>query len=81
MPSLDDAIVSAAKRIPAPGNATSTLYDLWVSQSKGGVPSFSRLGGCGSDYCSFVCHLGVASADIRFENDEDYPMYHRFVLG
>ena len=79
MPSLDDAIRAAAKVVPAPSDNASSLYDLWVEQSRGHEPSIGRLGGCGSDFCSFVCHLGVPSVDMTFSGpgSDGYPMYHR----
>lgn len=70
-----------------------SLYDLWAAQG-GGVPRIGRLGkprspcctgtntpgDCSSDYCSFVCHLGASSVDMRFSPGYTYPMYHRYGL-
>ena len=81
MPSLDDVVINSTKLVMAPGSDTETLYDLWSRQKPSKGLDIERLGGCGSDYCSFVCHLGVPSVDLRFttEDDSSFPTYHRYL--
>ncbi|KFK26210.1 peptidase m28 family protein [Arabis alpina] len=71
-PQLDELIKLAAQEVRDPDNTTQTIYDSWIGSSNSGV--IGRLGGGGSDYASFVQHVGVPAVDMRF--GKDYPVYH-----
>ncbi|KAG2300097.1 hypothetical protein Bca52824_036569 [Brassica carinata] len=71
-PQLDDLIKQAAKEVMDPDNTTQTIYESWIGSSNFGV--MGRLGGGGSDYASFVQHVGVPAVDMLFGGG--YPVYH-----
>ncbi|XP_010493051.1 PREDICTED: probable glutamate carboxypeptidase 2 isoform X1 [Camelina sativa] len=71
-PQLDELIKLAAQEVQDPDNATQTIYDSWIG-SRNSV-EIGRLGGTGSDYASFVQHVGVSAVDMRFGGG--YPVYH-----
>ncbi|KAF8080763.1 hypothetical protein N665_0923s0003 [Sinapis alba] len=71
-PQLDELIKQAAREVQDPDNTTQTIYDSWVGSSNSGV--IGRLGDLTSDYASFVQHVGVPAADMRFGGG--YPVYH-----
>ncbi|KAH7651215.1 N-acetylated-alpha-linked acidic dipeptidase protein [Dioscorea alata] len=71
-PQLDELLREATKKVQDPDNTSRTLYESWIASS--GSPSIGRLGGGGSDFASFVQHVGVPSVDITF--GEGYPVYH-----
>jgi N-acetylated-alpha-linked acidic dipeptidase len=61
-----------------PANAT-TLYDLWqLSSNNSNILDASSMG-TGSDYGSFMQHLGIACLDLRYSggaNDGYEGVYH-----
>ncbi|ESQ41988.1 hypothetical protein EUTSA_v10012881mg [Eutrema salsugineum] len=71
-PQLDELIKEAAQEVRDPDNTTQSIYESWIGSSNSGV--IGRLGGGGSDYASFVQHVGVPAVDMRF--GKDYPVYH-----
>ncbi|XP_010535936.1 PREDICTED: LOW QUALITY PROTEIN: probable glutamate carboxypeptidase 2 [Tarenaya hassleriana] len=71
-PQLDELIKDAARKVPDPDNSTRSIYESWVGSSKS--PVIGRLGGGGSDYASFVQHVGVPASDMHF--GQGYPVYH-----
>ncbi|CAH8390068.1 unnamed protein product [Eruca vesicaria subsp. sativa] len=71
-PQLDELIKQAAQEVRDPDNTTQTVYDSWIGSSNSGV--IGRLGDLTSDYASFVQHVGVPAADMRFGGG--YPVYH-----
>ncbi|XP_010420791.1 PREDICTED: probable glutamate carboxypeptidase 2 [Camelina sativa] len=71
-PQLDELIKLAAQEVQDPDNATQTIYDSWIGSGNSVV--IGRLGGTGSDYASFVQHVGVSAVDMRFGGG--YPVYH-----
>ncbi|KAG7609802.1 Peptidase M28 [Arabidopsis suecica] len=71
-PQLDELIKVAAQEVRDPDNATQTIYESWIGSSDSVV--IRRLGGGGSDYASFVQHVGVPGVDMSF--GRGYPVYH-----
>uniref|UniRef100_A0A1J3JDE9 glutamate carboxypeptidase II n=1 Tax=Noccaea caerulescens TaxID=107243 RepID=A0A1J3JDE9_NOCCA len=71
-PQLDELIKQAAKEVLDPDNTTQTIYESWIGSNNSGV--IGRLGGGGSDYASFVQHVGVPAVDMLFGGG--YPVYH-----
>jgi N-acetylated-alpha-linked acidic dipeptidase len=63
-PQLDELIKVAAQEVRDPDNATQTIYESWIGSSDSVV--IRRLGGGGSDYASFVQHVGVPGVDMSF---------------
>ncbi len=73
-PSLHEAILSAAVRVPqARGSAGETVYDR-ISGGGRRNPQFGDLGG-GSDHIAFNCHIGVASMSLGSQGSEG-SSYH-----
>lgn len=62
VPAMDDVIRSVTKQVADPEQGT--VYDNWQAGSAA-QPTPERLGS-GSDYTTFLDHLGVASADVGF---------------
>ncbi|CAK9172715.1 unnamed protein product [Ilex paraguariensis] len=71
-PQLDELIKQATQQVQDPDNSSQTIFDSWAASSNG--PMIGRLGGGGSDYASFVQHVGVPAADMSF--GKGYPVYH-----
>ncbi|CAA0829193.1 Peptidase M28 family protein [Striga hermonthica] len=71
-PQLDDLLAQAAKQVPDPNNSSQSIYDSWISSTDDFT--FGRLGGGGSDYASFVQHIGIPASDLSLGGD--YPVYH-----
>ncbi|GAB4839009.1 hypothetical protein Ancab_028539 [Ancistrocladus abbreviatus] len=58
--------------IKDPDNSSQSLYDSWVELSNSSQPEIGRLGGKGSDYASFVQHVGIPALDMKFGLDEEF---------
>ncbi|RDX90937.1 putative glutamate carboxypeptidase LAMP1, partial [Mucuna pruriens] len=71
-PQLDELIKRATQQVKDPDNSSQSIYESWTSS--GSSPLFGRLGGGGSDYASFLQHVGIPAADIAFGGE--YPVYH-----
>ncbi|KAI3915348.1 hypothetical protein MKX01_035607 [Papaver californicum] len=71
-PQLEGLLREVARQVQDPDNSSQTIYDSWTGSK--GVPTFGRLGGGGSDYASFVQHVGVSDLDMLFGGG--YPVYH-----
>ncbi|RLM92591.1 putative glutamate carboxypeptidase 2 [Panicum miliaceum] len=71
-PQLDELLKEASKQVQNPDNRTESLYDLWMASNTS--PLIGRLGGGGSDYSSFVQHIGIPSADMSIGSE--YAVYH-----
>jgi N-acetylated-alpha-linked acidic dipeptidase len=87
-PSLRDAILSAAVRVPqARGAAGETVYAR-MSAAGTREPRFGDLGG-GSDHVAFNCHAGVASASFggggsegtSYHSNYDTIAWYRATVG
>lgn len=83
VPALDDTITSVTREVPDPDHGT--VYRNWAANSDGrAVPE--RLGS-GSDYTTFLDHLGIASAGVGFSTPggeyhstiDDLDMVSRFL--
>jgi N-acetylated-alpha-linked acidic dipeptidase len=73
-PSLRDALLGAAVRVPqARGAADETVYDR-LSQGGKREPQFGDIGG-GSDHVGFNCHAGVPCASLG-GNGAEGTSYH-----
>jgi N-acetylated-alpha-linked acidic dipeptidase len=73
-PSLNRLLFDVTKRVKDP-NSKLSVYDAWLNSTGGNAkrPAVGVLGS-GSDYVSFIDHVGIASMDIRFIGDEG--VYH-----
>jgi N-acetylated-alpha-linked acidic dipeptidase len=68
-PVLADVFLDAVSKTPSPVNASQMVSSVFDG-------TFSVLGD-GSDYCSFINHLGVASLDINWGSPNlPSPQYH-----
>jgi N-acetylated-alpha-linked acidic dipeptidase len=72
VPSLDDALVEVTKSVQDPRTGKS-VYDVW--KGTGADPTIGRLGS-GSDYTSFLDHVGVPSFEIGFTAPASGGTYH-----
>eukprot|EP00808_Paulinella_micropora_P031365 g71381.t1 len=70
-PQLSAVLRQACQSVPNPWNTSESLLALWQRQKQ--AATVSPLGS-GSDYTAFLDHLGIASADIRFQGP--YGVYH-----
>uniref|UniRef100_A0A2C9MAV3 Aminopeptidase NAALADL1 n=1 Tax=Biomphalaria glabrata TaxID=6526 RepID=A0A2C9MAV3_BIOGL len=86
-PLLQDAMYTVAHQVPSPTKNVSTLYDLWLAQSKlyssnEKEPSVSYSLWSGSDHEVFYQRAGVSCADLSFNFDfrkypiTTYPLHH-----
>ncbi|KAK7272736.1 hypothetical protein RJT34_29542 [Clitoria ternatea] len=74
-PQLDELIKKATHQVRDPDNSSQSIFESWTGSSSS--PLLGRLGGGGSDYASFVQHVGIPAADIAFGGDiAAYPVYH-----
>ncbi|PIA64595.1 hypothetical protein AQUCO_00100225v1 [Aquilegia coerulea] len=71
-PQLDELLKQASQQVQDPDNSSQTIYESWIGSS--GSPLIGRLGGGGSDYASFIQHIGIPSVDMAF--GKGYPVYH-----
>ncbi|KAL2321342.1 hypothetical protein Fmac_030311 [Flemingia macrophylla] len=71
-PQLDELIKIATQQVKDPDNSSQSIYESWTSS--GSSTLLGRLGGGGSDYASFLQHVGIPAADIAFGGG--YPVYH-----
>ncbi|KAM7257665.1 hypothetical protein ACFE04_013406 [Oxalis oulophora] len=71
-PQLDELLKQATKQVKDPNNSSQTIYESWTGSSN--APYIGRLGGGGSDYASFLQHVGIPVADMSFGGG--YPVYH-----
>ena len=73
VPQLDDALIEATKAVQDPRTGGS-VFDTWTD---GGAeqPEIDRLGS-GSDYTSFLDHVGVPSFEAGFTNPASSGTYH-----
>ncbi|XP_027358753.1 probable glutamate carboxypeptidase LAMP1 [Abrus precatorius] len=72
-PQLDELIKRATQQVKDPDNSSQSIYESWTGNS-GSSPLLGRLGGGGSDYASFLHHVGIPAADIDFGGA--FPVYH-----
>ncbi len=72
VPQLDDAIVQTAQSVADP-HTGSPVYDTWKGDAA--APRIGRLGS-GSDYTSFLDHLGVPSFEAGFDAPASGGTYH-----
>lgn len=74
-PQLDNLLREATKQVVDPDDAAQTVYESWfAANKKSETAMIGRLGGGGSDFTSFLHHVGVPAIDIYYGND--YPVYH-----
>jgi len=74
-PQLDNLLTEATKQVVDPDYPPQTVYQSWLAaNNKSDSAMIGRLGGGGSDFTSFLHHVGVPAIDIYF--GEDYPVYH-----
>lgn len=73
-PQLDEFIYEITKKIEDPDSPDNTIYQTSLDPDNISSPGIGRLGGAGSDYASFLQHVGVPVIDIRFGNG--FPVYH-----
>ncbi|KAK7379965.1 hypothetical protein VNO78_32250 [Psophocarpus tetragonolobus] len=71
-PQLDELIKRATQEVKDPDNSSKSIYESWTSSDIS--PLIGRLGGGGSDYASFLQHVGIPAADIAFGGG--YQVYH-----
>ena len=73
VPQLDDALIEVTKAVRDPHNG-KPVYDVWTD---GGAeePEVGRLGS-GSDYTTFLDHIGVPSLEAGFSNPASSGTYH-----
>jgi N-acetylated-alpha-linked acidic dipeptidase len=73
VPQLDDALIEVTKAVRDPQTGKS-VFDGWTD---GGAeaPEIDRLGS-GSDYTSFLDHIGVPSLEAGFSNPASSGTYH-----
>ncbi|KAF3668466.1 hypothetical protein FXO38_00844, partial [Capsicum annuum] len=55
-----------------PDNSSQTIYQSWLASNND--TTLGRLEGAGSDYATFVQHIGTPALDMSFGNG--YPVYH-----
>ena len=72
VPQLDDAIVQSTQSVSDPRTG-APVYDTWKGDNA--APSIGRLGS-GSDYTSFLDHLGVPSFEAGFDAPASGGTYH-----
>ncbi|KAI9268070.1 hypothetical protein BDA99DRAFT_546431 [Phascolomyces articulosus] len=73
-PSLQRVLYEVTSNVPDPRSTTNeTVYDAWSKLSDQETPVVGQLGS-GSDFVSFISHVGIASADFAFRGD--YGVYH-----
>ncbi|GLJ26434.1 hypothetical protein SUGI_0510010 [Cryptomeria japonica] len=73
-PQLDNLVEDATRKVPDPEDASRTVYQAWGLSGLQSETRIGRLGGGGSDFVSFLHHVGVPAVDIYF--GKDYPVYH-----
>ncbi|KAI8337463.1 hypothetical protein BC941DRAFT_452316 [Chlamydoabsidia padenii] len=71
-PSLKKLLYQVTKNVNDPRTGGS-VYNAWSNLTNSDIPPVGTLGS-GSDFTSFLQHVGIASVDIRFEGD--YGVYH-----
>ena len=73
-PSLRRVLYEVTNKVPDPGsNNNETIYDTWKQLSNEEIPVVGQLGS-GSDFVSFISHVGITSVDFAFTGD--YGVYH-----
>jgi N-acetylated-alpha-linked acidic dipeptidase len=72
VPQLDDSIVQTTQSVADPRTG-APVYDTW--KGPGAAPQVGRLGS-GSDYTSFLDHLGVPSFEAGFDAPASGGTYH-----
>ncbi|XP_005105224.1 glutamate carboxypeptidase 2 [Aplysia californica] len=86
-PLLQDALFTAAKRVPSHVENYKTLYDLWAARPNdeswnSQEPKVSYAFGSDGDYVSFHENVGISSADFSFTYEKkkfqgaNYPLHH-----
>lgn len=74
-PQLDNLLREATKQVVDPDYAHQTVYQSWfAANDESDSAMIGRLGGVGSDFTSFLHHVGVPAIDIYY--GKDYPVYH-----
>jgi N-acetylated-alpha-linked acidic dipeptidase len=67
IPSMWSALVDSAKQVAVPGNASRTVYDMWMASN---VDSRGRpvlpAPGAGSDFAGFIQRLGIPVCHLQF---------------
>eukprot|EP00127_Corallochytrium_limacisporum_P002695 Clim_evm4s136 gene=Clim_evmTU4s136 len=82
-PNLKDLMYETSKMIPYISDEYATLFDAWqdILPGEDAMPSITKLGS-GSDFTVFLQHIGMATAEVRFDWDprkydvSSYPTYH-----
>lgn len=71
-PLLESAIRDATLYVDDPYGRHESVYDDWMASPVAGVLPL----GSGSDYTAFFNHLGIPSADLRYQYKHGNPAYH-----
>ncbi len=85
-PSLADAVIRAAARVPSAEDEARTVADVWTAGREGSP--VGDLGG-GSDHVGFVCHVGVpsiklaagGSEGVSYHSNYDTLAWYRATVG
>ncbi|KAG2222611.1 hypothetical protein INT45_008730 [Circinella minor] len=73
-PSLRRVLYEVTHKVSDPGSKNNeTIYDTWKQLSNEETPIVGQLGS-GSDFVSFISHVGITSVDFAFTGD--YGVYH-----
>ncbi|KAI1702610.1 peptidase family m28 domain-containing protein [Ditylenchus destructor] len=89
VPTMFQAVVDAAKKIPNPMKSEldlgrKTVYDTWLNARPSSIPERPdypqmKVPGGGSDHHSFLVYLGIPVVDFVYQNTtskSQYPLYH-----
>ncbi|PON62462.1 Peptidase [Parasponia andersonii] len=71
-PQIDELLIHATQQVQDPDNSSQTIYESWLGSSN--PVKIGRLGGGGSDFATFVQHIGIPAAALSFGHG--YPVYH-----
>ncbi|POO00557.1 Peptidase [Trema orientale] len=71
-PQIDELLIQATQQVQDPDNSSQTIYESWLGSSN--PVKIGRLGGGGSDFATFVQHIGIPAAALSFGHG--YPVYH-----
>lgn len=71
-PLLEAAIRDATLNVDDPYGRHDTVFDDWETSANAKLLPL----GSGSDYTAFFNHLGVPSADLRYQHTEGNAVYH-----
>ncbi|XP_058115524.1 probable glutamate carboxypeptidase LAMP1 [Magnolia sinica] len=71
-PQLDKLLKQATQQVQDPDNSSQTVYESWIQSNDSQM--VGRLGGGGSDFASFIQHVGVPAVDMFYGGE--YAVYH-----